>query len=156
MSITRNILALSLGAAVIAGAAFADSHAANPAVKARQSHMQLYSFNLGILGTMAKGETEYDAEAASAAATNLATLAQLNQSAYWPQGTDNASMEGTRALPAIWNDFPDILTKSKAMVDAAVALEASAGDGLEALQAGIGPVGGACGGCHKPYRQSNN
>ena len=40
------------------------------AVKARQSAMTLYSFNLGLLGGMAKGDIEYDADAASAAQTS--------------------------------------------------------------------------------------
>ena len=66
-----------------ASLAFAGGHEGNPAVAARKAHMDLYSFNLGMLGAMAKGETEYNADAAKAAAGNLAALAQLNQSAYW-------------------------------------------------------------------------
>ena len=40
--------------------------------------MQLYAFNISHLGAMAKGEVDYDAAAASAAANNLAALAALN------------------------------------------------------------------------------
>ena len=60
-----------LAAAVIATSAVGDSHADKAilaAVKARQSQMTLYSFNIGLLGGMAKGEIEYDADAAMAAA----------------------------------------------------------------------------------------
>ena len=34
-------------------------------VVARQSHMQLYAHNLGILGGMAQGKMDYDADAAA-------------------------------------------------------------------------------------------
>jgi cytochrome c556 len=153
MTPARTLTALALGAALLAGTALAESHGSNPAVKARQSHMQLYAHNIGVLGAMVKGEVDYGAEAAVAAAGNLAALSQLDQRTYWPQGTDSDTLDGTRALPAIWNDFPDILTKAKALTDAAVALEATAGDGLDALKAGFGPVGGACGACHKAYQK---
>lgn len=138
---------------------FAGSHAdpaISGAIKARQSHMQLYMHNAGILGAMAQGKMDYDASAASAAASNLAALSQLNQRSYWPQGSDNASAENTRALPAIWENFPDVGAKAQAFTDAALAAEAAAGESLEALQASMGPVFQACGACHSAYRQSNN
>ena len=40
-------------------------------VKARQGQFRILAINLGILGGMAKGETEYDAEAAQAAADTI-------------------------------------------------------------------------------------
>lgn len=138
-------------------AAIGESHVEkNPAVEARQSLMHLLAFNIGTLGAMAKGQMEYDAEAASAAASNLATLATVNQMAMWPEGTDNASIEGTAALPAIWEEGSDIGAKVTALQEATAALASTAGDGLEAVQAGMGPVGAACGACHKAYRASNN
>lgn len=158
-------LALSAGIAFTAAAlaltstATAESHvdpAIAGAIKARQAQMQLYAHNMGVLGGMAQGKMDYDADAASAAASNLAALVQLNQSTYWPQGSDNASVEGTRALPAIWEDMAGVMEKGGAMVDAAIAMEAAAGGGLESLQGAMQALGGACGGCHQSYRQSNN
>lgn len=135
-------------------AAFAGGHGDGPAsLKARQAHMSLYSFNIGILAAMAKGEVDYNAEAASAAAGNLAAVSALNQIAYWEAGTDSDSVEGSRSLPALWENIPDAIAKSEAMVTAASALASTAGDGLEAVQAGLGPVGEACGACHKAYRK---
>ncbi len=124
----------------------------HPAVKARTAIMDLYANNLGQLGAMAKGEVAYDAAAASAAANNLALLVQLDQSALWPQGTDSGSIENTRALPALWQNFPDVMAKGKALSDAAMAMQAAAGTDLGSLQANIGALGGACGACHKAYR----
>lgn len=141
---------------ILAGTVLAESHidpALAGAIKARQAHMSLYNFNLAILGNMAQDKTPYDAEAATAAATNLAALAALSQAGYWPQGSDSASVEGTRALPAIWETYPAIVEKATALSDAAAALAVVAGNDLDSLKATIGPVGAACGSCHKSFRQ---
>ena len=141
-------------ACVALGGAVAQTQV-HPAVKARQSIMTLYANNLGQLGAMAKGDVEYNAEAASAAATNLVLLTQMDQSTLWPQGTDNASTDGTRALPAMWENFPDVMAKGQAMSDAALAMQAAAGTDLDSLRGAMGALGGACGGCHKAYRAAD-
>src|SRR5690606_8364043 len=86
------------------------------AVDARQAHMDLYAFNLGLLGGMAKTQIDYDAQAASAAAANLAALSKLDQSRYWPKGSDNEALgDETDALPAIWAADSDISAKNQAL-----------------------------------------
>ncbi|MEE9388423.1 MAG: cytochrome c [Paracoccaceae bacterium] len=143
------------GLAVAATAVFAAGHAGpfDSAITARKSHMQLYAHNLGILGGMAKGALDYDAAAASAAATNLAALTTLNQATYWPPSSDAMSVDNTRALPNIWENFPDVSAKGGALVQAAAAMAGAAGNGLGDLQAAMGPLGAACGACHKTYRE---
>lgn len=156
-SISRKAMVVTALAAIAVGAtAFAGGHAGNPAVKARKAHMQLYSHNLGILGAMAKGQAEYDAAAAQAAADNIMALTQLNQATYWTPGTSNAELgEETRALPAIWEAGSKAGEIGGQMREAAMALSAAAGDGKDAMAAAMGPVGGACGDCHKAYRAPN-
>ena len=124
----------------------------NPAVKARKALMQLYGYNISQLGAMAKGDVDYNADAALAAAGNLVTLSNINQSAMWPQGTDSENSASSRALPAIWTNFPDVAAKGKAFADAALAMEAAAGTDLASLQSAMGALGASCSGCHKPYR----
>ncbi|WP_171176342.1 cytochrome c [Ruegeria sp. HKCCD8929] len=147
-----------LSAAVICaigGLALADSHAEGEfakQIKARQAQMTIYSYNLGILGGMAKGEAEYDSEAAALAANNLAVATTIWMPSTWPQGSDNAATKGTRALPAIWEKFEDVGAKSQNLATAVAKLQESAGTDLDSLKAAIGPVGEACGACHKPYR----
>lgn len=149
------ILATSLLIAT-SGIAISGGHGGNPAVKARKSHMQLYAHNLGILGAMAKGEVEYDASAASAAAGNLAALSTLDQRTYWAPGTSTAELgEETRALPAIWEEGSKAAEIGGQLAEAAAALAAVAGDGQAALGPAMGGVGGACGACHKAYQQPN-
>ena len=150
-------LTVILCGALAAGTAFAAGHQGNPAVKARKAHMQLYAHNLGILGGMARGNAEYNAEAASAAAANLAALAQLDQTSYWAPGTDSEALPGeSRTLPALWENIPDAIAKGEELAAAAVALSETAGTGLEAVQAGLGPVGRVCGQCHEAYQLSDN
>ena len=124
------------------------------AIKARQAMFQLYSYNIGLLSGMAKGKIDYNADIASEAAENLRAAAHLGQSTLWPAGSDNGNSDNarTRALPAIWETFPAITEKADALKTASTALAATAGNGLNALKAGIGDVGASCKGCHDDYR----
>lgn len=150
-------LTKALAATALAGAMLLPAHAADDgekAIKARQSLMQLYAWNLGLLGAMAKGDVEYNADAAEMAAKNLSALAAMNEARLWPQGTDSTAMAGkTRAKADAWADGLTIMEKHQALLDAAAAMNDAAGMGVEAVQENIKMVGGACGGCHKAYRE---
>lgn len=154
MSIIKKLITPTLIVATLGTAVVAASHvdpAISGAMKARTAHMGLYGFNLAPLGAMAKGEIAYDAATASAAAQNLAALANMDQSAYWVAGSDT-SVEGSRAKPEIFSDPDGYMTKIAALGTASTALAAVAGDGLDAMKAAFGPVGAACGDCHETYR----
>jgi cytochrome c556 len=88
------------------------------------------------------------------AAANLAALSHMNTGALWPAGSDNGALgDKTAALPAIWETYPAVTDKAKALSDASTELAAVAGDGLDAMKAGLGNVGKSCGGCHDDFRQ---
>ncbi|MGB5560027.1 MAG: cytochrome c [Paracoccaceae bacterium] len=153
---------LAFGAAglvLAASAVVAESHvdpAIAGAIKARQAHMQLNAFNIGVLGAMAQDKMPYDAAAASAAASNLVALAKMNESFYWPEGSDTEAVgDMTAALPAAWQNMADVGAKAEALTQAAMGMEAAAGTDLDTLKAAMGPLGAACGACHKEYRQKN-
>ena len=122
-------------------------------IAARQGIMAYRALQMGVLGPMVKGEAEYNAEAAQKAANALLAASTLDASMLWPKGSDSDAIEESDALPAIWAEGSDIGAKGKAMVEAATALQAAAGGGLDSLKAAFGPVGGACGDCHKAYRE---
>lgn len=151
---------LTVGLVSIGAIVGADGHISDKqietAIKARQAHMQLYSFHLGTLGGMAKEEIPYDADAATAAADSLVALSQLPQGGYWLPGSDSDSIEGSRALPAIWEEGSEAGQKGADFAAAALDMQIAAATDLDALKASMGTLGGTCGGCHKPYRQSNN
>lgn len=138
----------------ISAVAIAANGPHDKAIKARQAMFQSYSFNLGILGAMAKEDRPYDAAVATEAANNLSAAANFGQSQMWPQGSDNAT-EGNatnRALPVIWETFPAITEKAEALKTAVAALVPAAGESLDALQGVMGDVGASCKGCHDDYR----
>lgn len=153
--ITAAVLALPF-----ATIAQSDGHGDNPFaghLAARQGQMQIMVFNISIVGGMARGNIDYDAAAAQTAADNLAVLAMLDGRGHWPAGSGNdAIAEGTRALPAIWEDMGAFGAAWGGYGDAVTNFQGVAGQGLDALRAGIGPLGTACGDCHRAFRQSDN
>ena len=136
--------------------AFAVSAAEDPnekAIGARQAVMKLQSWYAGPLFGMAKGDIDYDADMARSYAEHLSMMASVDGGAMWPQGTDNVAYAGkTRALPEGWSSWEEAGKKAQALSEAAAALAAVAGDGLDALRSKIGAVGQACKGCHDDFR----
>ena len=142
-------LAISLPAGVALSAGELDW-----AVKARKAEMTLRAFNLGQLGAMAKGDMEYDAEAAKAAAHNLKVMTTLNGMAMWPKGSDSAALgDKTNALPALWENFPKVMESVEALSAAADVMADAAGKDLASLQGAMGAVGKACASCHTQFRK---
>ena len=122
-------------------------------VEARQAVMKLNSFYMGQLGAMAKGNIAYDAKTAQGAAESLHALSTMDTSKMWVSGSSRADIgDMTRAKAEIWTTYPEIGKKSQALRAALEGLVKVAGTGLDGLKSGIGPVGQACGGCHKEFR----
>ncbi|MDF1872611.1 cytochrome c [Vannielia sp.] len=135
-----------------AGAAFAATHAVE-VQESREAIMKEMGKSLGVLGKMAKGQLDYDAATATAAATALKDAAEkAHDPALWPEGTDTMSIDETRAMPDIWDNMADFEAKGAALIEASIAMEAAAAEGLQPMQAAMGNLGGSCGGCHKVYR----
>lgn len=125
-------------------------------LKARQGQFRIMAINLGILGEMAQGKTEYNAEAAQAAADTLVAVSMIQQAPMWPTGSDNMAIDGTRAQPNIWEQNDDFLAKWGDFGTAAKAIQAAAAGGVEGLGPVMGQVGGACKACHDTYRAPAN
>lgn len=141
----------------VAATGWAAGHAKMPAeIAARHGQMQMISLNMGIVGNMARGKTDYDAAAAQAAADDLATIGTINQAAMWPEGTSVDDHESSRALPTVWSDQDGFDAAWSAFGDAATAFAQVAGGGPDAMRSGLGGVGRTCGTCHDTYRQDAN
>ena len=122
-------------------------------LEARQSLMQVYSFNISILGAMAKGEMAYDPEIAQAAADNLHAAVTMKNPTMWPKGSDQAALgDETRAKPEIWSTYPEIAEKSQAMQDAAAQMASVAGTSPDAVRTNMKQLGDGCKGCHESFR----
>lgn len=152
LSIATLGVALVLGITAYGGPSIAAEPFAKE-IKARKAVMQLYSFNLGILGGMAKGKMAYDAKKAQAAADNLNAVANMKSGAMWPKGSDNVALgKRTRAKPEAWTKYPMIAPHGKALKAAAAKMAAVAGNGVDAIRANMKAIGQSCGGCHKIAR----
>jgi cytochrome c556 len=115
----------------------------------REAHMKQSGRLLGALGPMAKGEAPFDAADAAAKLQAFNEHVQtLDAAAFFPEG----SGEGTRALPAIWEDFPAFETAAAEFkADAAAAAESDPQD-LQALRQVMSMIGQNCSSCHETYR----
>lgn len=152
LSIATVGVALVLGAMTQGGPATAAEPFAKE-IKARKAVMQLYSFNLGTLGAMAKGNMPYDAKKAQAAADNLNAAANMKNGAMWPKGSDNVALgKRTRAKPEAWTKYPMVAEQGKALKAAAAKMAAVAGNGLDSVKANMKAIGQSCGACHKIAR----
>lgn len=121
-------------------------------LKARQGQFRIMALNLGIIGDMAQGKTEYNAEAAQAAADTLVAVSMIQQAPMWPAGSDDMSIEGTRAQGTIWDQNDDFLSKWADFGTGAKAVQAAASGGVEALGPAMGQIGGTCKACHDTHR----
>ncbi|MCP1168226.1 c-type cytochrome [Limimaricola litoreus] len=141
------------GLTALAGLASAQAFEPQKAHELRESHMKLMGAHLGVLGAMAKGEAEYDATTASAAADALSGLASGVDGNYWVEGSSSEEIADSRALPAIWEKMGEFEEHAASLEEAAMAMQEAAGTDLAALQGAMGALGGACGDCHKAFRK---
>ncbi|TVS01580.1 MAG: cytochrome c [Rhodobacteraceae bacterium] len=152
MAVKRTLASVVLGA-VLALPAFADE---DPAIAARQGQFKLFAHNFGVVGGMAQGRMDYDAEMAQTAADNLFHLTRVDQGRLWPEGTDSASSEGTRANADIWDNLDDFVSKFVDLQNAVEDLQGVAGSGLDEVRASVMAVGGTCQACHEDYRDEES
>ena len=121
-------------------------------VKARQGQFQILAMNLGVLGGIAKGAIEYDEATATAAADSIAGVAMVHQATLFAEGTDSMSIDGTRAMPEIWDNMDDFASKWDALGAAAAEMQTAAATGKDAIGPALGKIGGTCKACHDTYR----
>ncbi|MFN0116138.1 MAG: c-type cytochrome [Paracoccaceae bacterium] len=151
----RLAILMAVAGIVAGGAVVAQDAPFGMQIKARQGMMAYRALNIGVLAGMAKGEVPYDAAAAQKAADNMAAMNGVDASMLWPPGSGNSANPASTATDAMWADGSDIMAKHMAFVDAVTAMQAAAGKDLDSLKAAIGPLGGACGDCHKAFRVQN-
>lgn len=133
-------LHLALGAALFAGAAFAQDD-----VDARQQAMKTVAASTKILGDMATDKAPFDAAQAEAARLALAEAAASVPMLFQTEATN----PGSEAKPEIWQNWDDFAQKAAALQQAATGADVSS---LEATRAAMGQIGPTCRACHSDYR----
>ena len=129
---------------------FTMSAAGADIIEDRQAIMKERGDIMRVLGPIAQGQQDFDAE------TVMAALEQMNENAlgdsimeYFPAGSESGN---TRATPAVWEDsaaFVAIETTYTTNVQAAV--DAAPSD-IDEFRAVFGPVAAQCGACHERFR----
>ncbi len=137
------------GLFILAGAAaFAHSGVQNQTVMARMEAMKSIGGAMKVLGSMAKGQADFDAGAAQTAAAAIARHSAETPALFEARETDPKS----EAKPAIWADFADFTAKADALESAALEISETLTTPDE-LVPSVQRLGQACKACHSLYRE---
>jgi cytochrome c556 len=116
----------------------------------REQLMKTLGAQVRTLTQMSRGQTPYDAAAATAAFTTLRDRARAIPAAFGPPAPGGDDQ--TEASPKIWQDVAGFAAKATALEEAAAAGIQVAGNGADALPAALQKVGATCSGCHEVFR----
>lgn len=136
-------------------AAQSPEEAAEAALEARHGYMTMLGIELGQLAGMAKGDIAYDAAAASRAAANIVALGQYDATGLFIPGTSADEIEGSEALPAIWERPEDFRDRFAALSEAAEGSPDAVAAGPDSLGPVLQKLGGACNQCHDDFRKKD-
>ena len=113
----------------------------------RSKLMQNIRLEFSVLGRMSREKIEFDESLATSARLNLLRFAASTPAIF----EDDDLSINSEALPAIWENWDDFVSKSE---DLEFALEGVDTSTLIDLRASLGNVGAACGSCHQKYRMN--
>lgn len=145
------VLGLVMGVAC-SGAAPEDDSPEADAYRYREGLMHAIAWKSGQVRGMAQGEIPPDDTAFTKNAEDLAALAGMISDGFIP----DSAVEGSRALPAIWENWDDFVQRAQDLQAAAESVASmAAGGGLSAAQSAALDLGQNCGACHDSYRESS-
>ena len=113
----------------------------------RSKLMQNIRLEFSVLARMSREKIEFDESLATSARLNLLKFAASTPAIF----EDDDLPINSEALPAIWENWDDFLSKSE---DLEFALEGIDTSTLIDLRGSLGNVGAACGSCHQKYRMN--
>ena len=113
----------------------------------RSKLMQNIRLEFSVLARMSREKIEFDESLAESARINLLKLAASTPAIF----EDDDLPINSEALPAIWENWDDFVSKSE---DLEFVLEGVDTSTLTDLRGSLGNVGAACGSCHQKYRMN--
>ena len=113
----------------------------------RSKLMQNIRLEFSILARMSREKIEFDENLAESARLNLLKFAASTPAIF----EDDDLPINSEALPAIWKNWDDFVSKSE---DLEFVLEGVDTSTLIDLRGSLGNVGAACGSCHQKYRMN--
>ena len=123
------------------------SFAENSGYVERSKLMQNIRLEFSVLARMSREKIEFDESLATSARLNLLRFAASTPAIF----EDDDLSINSEALPAIWDNWDDFVSKSE---DLEFALEGVDTSTLIDLRTSLGNVGAACGSCHQKYRMN--
>lgn len=147
------LVGMTLAITTIAGAAVAQT-AAQKAITTRQAgYKQMGAAFKGINDELKAGSP--DTKAITANAAKVRDIS--NQVPNWfPKGSGPEAGVKTKAKAAIWAEPAKFSAAATALRTESAKLHTVAATGdVAAIRAQVKAVGGACGGCHKPFREED-
>jgi cytochrome c556 len=121
--------------------------AADSGYVARSKLMQNIRTEFSVLAHMSREKIEFDKSLAESARLNLLKFAASTPVIF----EDDDLPINSEALPAIWQNWDDFVSKSE---DLEFVLEGVDTSTLIDLRGSLGNVGAACGSCHQKYRMN--
>ena len=113
----------------------------------RSKLMQNIRLEFSVLARMSREKIEFNENLAESARLNLLKLAASTPAIF----EDDDLPINSEALPAIWENWDDFVSKSE---DLEFVLEGVDTSTLIDLRGSLGNVGAACGSCHQKYRMN--
>ena len=113
----------------------------------RSKLMQNIRLEFSVLARMSREKIEFDESLAESARLNLLKLAASTPAIF----EDDDLPINSEALPAIWENWDDFVSKSE---DLEFVLEGVDTSTLIDLRDSLGNVGAACGACRQKYRMN--
>lgn len=118
------------------------------AASGRGAYFTLVGLYMAPLEAMGRGALGYDATLAENAAMNLAMLAQLDQSSFWPAAAASGIAHPGLALPGAPSPENQALDE---MAKTIMALAPVAATGIEPMRLALAGVDQSCRACHESY-----
>jgi cytochrome c556 len=118
-------------------------------IENRQKVMQAQGANMGAISGIVKNKLPFQHHIATHA-REIQWSSTLIADAFRKQITEGK----TDAKPEIWKEWDKFLAAAKELEQESDKLaEVAQGNDMEAIEAQVKKLGGACGNCHKPYRK---
>ena len=147
----RLIWASAVGLAIIVAGQSMAADSPEDLVKYRKSVMKAIGGHTGAIAAVVKGQVSYGAHVAKHA-RGIKDMS-LIVSDVFPANSGPDSFKDTRALAKIWAEPAKFKEAVTAFQQAAAKFaDIAEGGDSAAIAAGLGALGKACGGCHKPFR----
>ncbi|MFZ0789717.1 MAG: cytochrome c [Chromatiaceae bacterium] len=136
---------------LVLGAPAASAGDAEDAVDYRQGAMNVFSWNLGHMGAMVKGEVPFDTAAFQGYAQDLAAAVKLDVLKGFPEESVTDESDAKDEIWLNWSGFESKLQDMRA--ESAKLAEVTAGGDEAAIKAQFDATRKTCKACHDDYKQ---